>query len=114
MKFRRFTKTDWMELAGAEKFSNGTDPYISEKELVVYSEATRTSYKCLVVIDGSGIGVIGTNEEMENELIFKPEERGYIETFFLNLEEQFGRGYSVIADDLKLIGMKDISGSYLI
>lgn len=40
MKMREFTKTDWYEFAGAEKFANGAEPQVGTyKDLVVIVDA---------------------------------------------------------------------------
>lgn len=49
-EYRRFKKEDWYVLGGAEKFSNGTDPFIYERKLDGDIELT-------IVVDCKGLDI---------------------------------------------------------
>jgi len=59
-KFKRFSKTDWCGLAGAENFSDDSEPFIGY-----------LGDKILIVADSNGIdAMLDLDEDCENSLRF--------------------------------------------
>ena len=65
--YRRFTNTDWYGYAGAEKFDNGSQPFIAEVYL--------TGGEAYIVADANGIGVdfYSGEEEVDGPVTFVKE-----------------------------------------
>lgn len=63
--YRRFEKLDWDAYAGAEKFSNGSEPFIYEQEL----NEGRTGVS--IIADKNGIQISVFNEDFEENTWLK-------------------------------------------
>lgn len=59
--YRRFTKEDWYEWAGAEKFREGKDPFIYNREL------DGEDISLTIIADKNGIAIY-INEDLEDPI----------------------------------------------
>jgi hypothetical protein len=54
IEFTRFSKSDWMSYSGAEKLSDGSDPFIGEIEVTMYNGET---LKGDIIVTQEGIDI---------------------------------------------------------
>ena len=74
LDFKPFSKTDWMGLAGAECFPNGSEPRIAPIEI--------DGFEASIVHDATGLTII-----------FEPESPGESELYLLSIDPEDGSSH---------------------
>lgn len=68
-EIRRFNENDWNGLGGAEKFSDGSDPFITEIRLID-SETGKEFEEVVLTGDGNGVGIVAWDVETDRGVEF--------------------------------------------